>query len=317
MDDLVAALEQFSAGAFMLLGGGSNLLLDSARISVPVLWINHKGIEICDEHEDHVVVRAMAGENWHEFVSWCVAHDYGGLENLSLIPGTVGAAPLQNIGAYGVELKDTVVSVEVMNVHTRELRQFSRDECRFGYRDSVFKKQQRGQWIIHAVSFRLSTREHQLRLDYGAIQEKLAAAGNVHPGIKDVSEAVIAIRRQRLPDPLQLPNAGSFFKNPLITAHEYEEIVKGYPQVPAYRQADGQVKVPAGWLIEQCGWKGKRHGNVGVHEHHALVLVNYGGATGKQIVELANEIQQDVELRFGLSLAFEVNLGSDTVFPEN
>lgn len=316
VDDLQHALSEYAGKSFLLLGGGSNLLLDRPAFEAPVFWMHNMGIRLLGEKENSVRVQAMAGENWHDFVSWCVAQGYGGLENLSLIPGTVGAAPIQNIGAYGVELKDTVISVEAINVRTRQTRHFSREECLFGYRESVFKRQQRGQWIIHAVTFELTRNQHQLHLDYGAIADRLAQAGVEHPDIADVRAAVIAIRQERLPDPAHLPNAGSFFKNPVIEQADYQQLAARYPQMPAYPQADGMVKLPAAWLIEQCGWKGHRESTVGVHAKHALVLVNHGGASGADVIKLARQIQQDVHARFGVSLALEVNLGSDAVFPE-
>ncbi|MCW8962510.1 MAG: UDP-N-acetylmuramate dehydrogenase [Gammaproteobacteria bacterium] len=309
-EDLGGVVQRYNGGPFLVLGGGSNLLFDQSQIHTPVLWANLKGIELLETRDNEVIVRAMAGENWHEFVQWCLQRDYGGLENLSLIPGSVGAAPVQNIGAYGVEVKDTLYQVEAFNLSDGTIRHFSAEECQFAYRDSFFKHAGGSQWIIVSVSFRLSRHDHQLKLDYGAIRTTLEAAQIISPTIRDVSEAVVAIRRERLPDPRQTPNAGSFFKNPITDRQAYEQLIRRNPEMPCFELADGQVKIPAGWLIEQCGWKGGQLGNAAVHEQHALVLVNLGGATGDEIMALAGEIQNDVKLRFGVMLELEVNPSS-------
>ena len=314
VDELAQALDQISSGPFLVLGGGSNLLLDQSRIHQPVLWINNKGIEVLKQTEAEVLVRAGAGENWHELVLWSIERGFGGLENLSLIPGNVGAAPVQNIGAYGVELKDVLHQVEVMNLATGEVELLGAEECSLGYRDSVFKSTRRGRWIIMAVIFRLTRMHHQLRLEYGSIQNRLAQSAISEPTIRDVSNAVIRIRQERLPDPAQLPNAGSFFKNPLVSVTQYETLKEAYPDIPCYEQPDASLKLPAAWLIESCQWKGVRRGDVGVHEQHALVLVNYGRASGGEIIELAQEIQHSVFQRFAIQLDFEVNLASKSLF---
>jgi len=309
-EDLVGVIQRYKEGPFLVLGGGSNILLDQPRIHMPVLWVNLKGIELLETRDNEVIVRAMAGENWHEFVQWCLQRDYGGLENLSLIPGSVGAAPVQNIGAYGVEVKDILYQVEAFNLGDGTIRNFSVEECKFAYRDSFFKHANGSQWIILSVSFRLSRHDHQLKLDYGAIRATLEASQIISPTIRDVSEAVVAIRRQRLPDPRQTPNAGSFFKNPIIDRQTYEQLIRRNPEMPCFELADGRVKIPAGWLIEQCGWKGGQLGNTAVHEQHALVLVNLGGATGNEVMALAEEIQTAVKQRFSLPLELEVNPAS-------
>jgi UDP-N-acetylmuramate dehydrogenase len=311
--DLAESIERYGAGPYLVVGGGSNLLFDQAQIDVPVLWINMTGIELLEEDNNQAIVRAMAGENWHQFVLWCLQHDYGGLENLSLIPGSVGAAPVQNIGAYGVEVKDALYQVEAFNLLDGSTRIFSRHECRFSYRDSVFKHQSAdAHWVITAVIFRLSRGPHALQLDYGAIGNTLQASGIGEPTIRDVSKAVIQIRQQRLPDPQQIPNAGSFFKNPVVSRKVYRQLLEENPGMPCFELPDEQVKIPAGWLIDQCGWKGKRLGNCAVHEQHALVLINPHHATADELLELARQIQASVRQRFGLSLSLEVNLGSGT-----
>lgn len=313
-NELTQTLDLISGNPFLVLGGGSNLLLDQSRIHQPVLWINNKGVEILKQTESDVLVRASAGENWHDFVLWSIEHGFGGLENLSLIPGNVGAAPVQNIGAYGVELKDVLHQVEVMNLSTGQVELLGADECCLGYRDSVFKSAQRGRWIILAVIFRLTRKHHRLRLEYGSIENRLAQSGISEPTIRDVSNAVISIRQERLPDPAQLPNAGSFFKNPLVTVAQYETLKEAYPDIPCYEQPDDMLKIPAAWLIESCEWKGVRRGDVGVHGQHALVLVNYASASGSEVIELAQEIQHSVSRKFAIQLDLEVNLASKSLF---
>ncbi|TNF97744.1 MAG: UDP-N-acetylmuramate dehydrogenase [Gammaproteobacteria bacterium] len=307
-DELSALLSQIDNEKMLVLGGGSNYLFVPGRLRGLVLHIAVKGREIIEQGDDFVVVRAMAGEPWHDFVLWTLDQGFGGLENLSLIPGSVGAAPVQNIGAYGVEVKDSLVELEAMNRQTGEIRLFATHECAFGYRDSIFKSVQRDQWIILSVSFRLSRKAHQLHLDYGAIRQILEQRQIKNPTIMDISDAVIAIRRQRLPDPKVLPNAGSFFKNPVVQSSTFDQLKDIHPQMPGFKLSDEQIKIPAGWLIEQCGWKGRRHGSCGVHDKHALVLVNYAGASGADIWNLAQQIQHSVQDRFGIQLIPEVNV---------
>lgn len=305
--ELTEALASHHEQLFVL-GGGSNVLFVKQAIAGLVLHVDIKGIEVVRQNDDTVIVRAMAGENWHQFVCWCLDHDYGGLENLSLIPGNVGAAPVQNIGAYGVELKDVLLEVDAIHIASGQTRVFTRDECQLAYRDSIFKSSQQGQWIILSISVRLTKHDHILKLEYGAVQERLAQGGVQSPTIVDISQAVIAIRQERLPDPITIPNAGSFFKNPIISQQAYQALKIKYPDIPGYGLENGQIKIPAGWLIEQCGWKGKRHGRCAVHNVHALVIVNDGGADGREILTLAGEIQASVENHYQLRLAFEVNV---------
>ena len=291
----------------MFLGGGSNVLLCN---DYPGLLIRNaiKGLQIVHEDDDHVLLRVYSGESWHETVMYCVERNWGGIENLSLIPGTVGAAPMQNIGAYGVELEQVFDQLEALNLNTLELETFNKTQCAFGYRESVFKRQLKGQYFIYSVTFKLS-KKPIIHADYGDIQAILNKKGlsAETAGIKDVSDAVIHIRQSKLPDPKVLGNSGSFFKNPQITKEHFEALKLQFPDIKGYPQNDG-MKVPAGWLIEQCGWKGKRVGNTGSHAKQALVLVNYGGATGSEIYQLAQDIIQSVADKFSIQLEPEVNI---------
>lgn len=290
----------------LVLGGGSNLLFTKDFDGI-VLQNKIKGIEIISENEDHVSVKAGGGEIWHEFVLYTLEHNLGGVENLSLIPGTVGAAPLQNIGAYGVELRNVFHELEAVHIETGKIKKFTADDCHFGYRESVFKNEFKGQYIVTSVTFRL-LKKHQLNTTYGAITATLAEMQVKQPTIQDVSSAVCHIRRSKLPDPVQIGNAGSFFKNPEIRVEQYNQLLKQYPSIPSYPISETTVKVPAGWLIEQCGWKGKVIGNYGVHKNQALVLVNYGDASGNAIKQLAFDIIQSVEEKFNIKLQPEVNI---------
>ncbi|AHG42019.1 UDP-N-acetylenolpyruvoylglucosamine reductase [Pseudomonas syringae CC1557] len=289
----------------LVIGGGSNLLL-SGDVQALVLRIASRGLRIVREDCLESIVEAEAGEPWHPFVQSCLELGLAGLENLSLIPGTVGAAPMQNIGAYGVEIKDVFHSLTALDRETGELREFSLEDCAFGYRDSVFK-QQVARWLILRVRFRL-TREARLHLEYGPVRQRLNELGIDKPTPFDVSRAICAIRSEKLPDPAVLGNAGSFFKNPVISADLYATIQHAHPGVVGYPQADGRVKLAAGWLIEQAGWKGFREGDAGVHALQSLVLVNYGQATGSQLLSLARRIQADIAERFGVELEMEPNL---------
>jgi len=255
-----------------------------------------------------VWVKAQAGENWHEFVCWCLENDFGGLENLSLIPGNVGTSPMQNIGAYGVEIKDSFESLEALEISSGKIQTFYADDCAFGYRESVFKNTLKGQFIIINVTFRLTVKDHQINDQYGAIREQLKIAKVVDPGIHDISKAVIAIRRSKLPDPKKIGNSGSFFKNPVISAAHFLKLQTLHPEIPHYKLSEEQVKVPAGWLVEKCGFKGKRFGDAGVHEKQALVLVNYKNAQGNEILSLARTIQKTVSEEFEIDLEMEVNV---------
>lgn len=291
----------------LILGGGSNMLLTKA-INALVIHINLKGISIISQEDTFVLVKAEAGENWHEFVLWCIDKDFGGLENMSLIPGNVGTSPIQNIGAYGVELKDHFVSCEVLNLETLTIETFNKVDCNFGYRNSIFKQQAKGQYIILNVVFKLTKSNHVLRTNYGAIQSQLEVMNITKPTIKTISEAVIAIRESKLPNPKKIGNSGSFFKNPIIPIEDFKRLQSNFPEVPSYKVSDKEVKVPAGWLIEKAGFKGKTFGNYGVHKKQALVLVNYGGAQGKDILLLSKLIQKTIYRIFNVSIEAEVNI---------
>lgn len=288
-----------------VIGGGSNLLL-TADVDALVLRMASRGLRLLGDDGELVLVEAEAGEPWHPFVLWTLEQGLAGLENLSLIPGTVGAAPMQNIGAYGVEIKDVFAGLTAMDRLSGELRDFSLEECAFGYRDSLFKRDV-GRWLILRVRFKLS-RALSLHLDYGPVRQRLQEQGVDAPTALDVSRAICSIRSEKLPDPAQLGNAGSFFKNPLVPAGLAERLRGEHADLVAYPQADGQVKLAAGWLIERAGWKGYRDGDAGVHRLQALVLVNHGEATGQQLLDLAQRIQADVAERFGVVLEMEPNL---------
>lgn len=290
----------------LLLGGGSNMLF-TRNYEGCVVKVENKGIELVSENEDFVRIKAAAGENWHDFVMWCVEKGYGGVENLSLIPGNVGSSPIQNIGAYGVEIKDCFESLEAFEIDRQELISLKKEDCRFGYRDSIFKHELKGKVVIWNVTFRLS-KQPAIQIDYGAIQEELRQMNCTHPGIAEVSKAICNIRQSKLPDPEVIGNAGSFFKNPTIEAEQADYLKASYPGLVAYYLPDGKVKLAAGWLIEQCKWKGFRRKDAGVHEKQALVIVNYGQASGAEILKLAEEIQQSVLEKFDVLLEMEVNI---------
>jgi UDP-N-acetylmuramate dehydrogenase len=292
---------------FFILSGGSNLLL-TKDLEKLVVHLNLKGIEILREAEDDIFVKAQAGENWHEFVLWCLEQDFGGIENMSLIPGNVGTSPIQNIGAYGVELKDSMYELEALEIVTGHVKIFKNADCNFGYRNSVFKNELKGKYIITNVTFKLTKNRHQLNSSYGAIQSELKQNNIENPTIIDISNAVIAIRQSKLPDPKELGNSGSFFKNPVILKHQFLQLQHKFPEVPHYIISETEVKVPAGWLVEQCDFKGKRFGDAGVHKNQALVLVNYGNATGQEIFELSKKIQLTVLEKFDVQLEAEVNI---------
>ena len=289
----------------LLLGGGSNMLL-TADVEALVLRMASRGIRVLQDDGERVLVEAEAGEPWHPFVQWTLQQGLVGLENLSLIPGTVGAAPMQNIGAYGVELKDLFASLTALDRRSGELREFSLDDCGFAYRDSLFK-QQTGRWVILRVRFALN-RTAALHLEYGPLRQRLAEQGVTAPTAADVSQAICAIRSEKLPDPALLGNAGSFFKNPMVSVELAQRLSAEHADLVAYPQADGRVKLAAGWLIERAGWKGFREGDAGVHRLQALVLVNYGQATGQQLLALAQRIQADVFRRFAVELEIEPNV---------
>ncbi|GGD44479.1 UDP-N-acetylmuramate dehydrogenase [Muriicola marianensis] len=306
-EELVWVLEQKKYPEKLILGGGSNMLL-TGDIDALVIHIGMMGKEVLEEDGKHTLIRIMAGENWHDLVLWTLERNLGGLENLSLIPGSVGSAPIQNIGAYGVELKDSFVNCEAVEVATGEKHVFSLEDCRFGYRESFFKQEGKGKFVITSVTLKLTSGEHQLRTEYGTIADELKEAGVLHPSITDISNAVIRIRQRKLPDPAVLGNSGSFFKNPVVDKGKLEEIQQKYEHVPFYSMSEKEVKIPAAWLIDTCGFKGMRLGDAGVHQHQALVLVNYGNASGGEILNLATKIQKEVRDTFGISIEPEVNI---------
>jgi UDP-N-acetylmuramate dehydrogenase len=291
----------------LILGGGSNMLFVRDFDGLVIHNLLH-GRRVLRENEKEVVVEAGSGELWHELVMHCVAQNWGGIENLSLIPGTVGAAPMQNIGAYGVEIKQVMERVDGVDLNTGEHRHLTPEECQFGYRDSVFKHALQKIFFISSITLRLTKNTHRLDTRYGAIREVLEQKKITSPTLRDISDAVIHIRKSKLPDPSVIGNAGSFFKNPTVPANVSEKLQQAYPTMPSYPSENQMVKIAAGWLIEQCGWKGKRIGKVGVHEQQALVLVNYGGGTGEEILALSEEIRASVEQKFGITLTTEVNI---------
>jgi len=306
LDQLIEITNTFKD--LYILSGGSNVLI-TKNITKPVIHLNTKGLTVIQsENQNTVFVQAMAGENWHEFVLWTLDHNFGGLENLSLIPGNVGTSPMQNIGAYGVEIKDVFYKLEALEIATGVIKTFYKKDCSFGYRESVFKNIYKGKYIIVNVTFQLTKKQHKLQTSYGAIQDELKKKNILKPSIKDVSNAIIAIRKSKLPDPKKIGNSGSFFKNPVISTDLFKILEKENPNIPSYNISKKQIKIPAGWLIEQCGFKGKRFENVGVHENQALVLVNYGNATGKEILDLAKKILHSVSNKFNIDLEIEVNI---------
>jgi UDP-N-acetylmuramate dehydrogenase len=289
----------------LVLGGGSNILLTGDFHGL-VIKVSILGKVIVKEDEDHVWLRSGAGEVWHDLVKYALEKGLGGIENLSLIPGTVGAAPMQNIGAYGIEIKEVFDHLEAVNIATGKIELFDSKACDFGYRDSIFKQWAKDKYIIAHVVLKFTKRNHQINTEYGAIKQMLEEQKITTPSVRDISDAVIKIRQSKLPDPSKIGNAGSFFKNPVISAEAFEELRKKFPDMPHYHQHDG-VKVPAGWLIEQCGWKGQQRNNIGVHKLQALVLVNLGGGKGEDLKNLALDIQQSVKDKFGIELQPEVN----------
>lgn len=309
ISDLKYAIEFAKINHFeiLFLGGGSNVLF-TKDFGGLIIKLNLIGISEALLNEDEVLVTAKAGENWHEFVQFCLDKNYGGLENLSLIPGNVGTSPMQNIGAYGTEIKDAFVNCKVLNLENLQIEEFDNEKCRFGYRDSVFKREGKGKYVILEVTFKLSRKNHQIKTEYGAIKTELEKLGVENPSIQDISRAVINIRQSKLPDPKIIGNAGSFFKNPTIPLEQFLKVQKEYPQMPNYPNGDA-VKIPAGWLIEQCGWKGKQIVNVASHELQALVIVNKtGAATGKEIYDFSTLIIESVIEKFGIELEREVNI---------
>jgi len=295
-----------STAPLLILGGGSNILM-TQDFTGTVLKNQIKGIEIVEETEKHVIVKVGGGEIWHDFVLWSIEQGLGGIENLSLIPGSVGAAPMQNIGAYGVEINSVCKEVETISIATLEKRMFTNAECQFAYRSSIFKRELKGKYIITFVYFVLQ-KNPELNTSYGAIETELQAMGVVQPSIKDISTAVINIRETKLPNPKDIGNSGSFFKNPIIAASQFHSLQQKFPNIVGYTISETEIKVAAGWLIDQAGWKGYRNGDAGIHRNHALVLVNYGKAEGRELLELSKEVQQSVWKKFGIMLAAEVNI---------
>ena len=307
VDGLRAALDWSRSHGVevFVLGGGSNMLLHG-DVEALVLRIQIRGVEVRSDDGRHVEVAVGAGEVWHDFVMHTLDQGWGGLENLSLIPGSVGASPMQNIGAYGVEIRDHFAWLDAVRISDGALQRFTAEDCAFGYRDSVFKREEKGKWILVRVAFHLD-RESPLRMGYGAIEQELQHLPEAERTHRDVSEAVIRIRQSKLPDPAQIGNAGSFFKNPTIPAKQAEALLATHPNMPNYPQPSGEVKLAAGWLIEQAGWKGHNRTTHGVHDRQALVLVHFGGATGKEVWDLARDVMASVKDRFGVSLEPEVN----------
>ena len=307
LTELKSVLEQHPSEKKFILGGGSNMLL-TQNIDALVLHIDFKGKKIVNEDADFVWIECQAGENWHEFVLWTIDQNFGGLENMSLIPGNVGTTPIQNIGAYGTEIKDTFVSCEALTIDKQEIKKFTKEECHFGYRESIFKNEVKDQYIITSVVFKLTKHNHKINTSYGDILAELEKKNITSPTLKDVSNAVIAIRQSKLPDPKELGNSGSFFKNPILLKTDFEKIHQKFPEMKYYEVSETEVKVPAGWLIEQAGFKGKRFGDAGIHKNQALVLVNYGNATGQEILAVSKNIQDTVFKTYGIQIEAEVNV---------
>lgn len=307
IDELKTILENHPNEKKFILGGGSNMLL-TQDIDALVIHVDLKGKKIIQQDDDFVWVKSQAGENWHEFVLWTIEHDFGGLENMSLIPGNVGTTPVQNIGAYGREIKDTFVSCEAMEIATQNMRTFTKEECNFGYRESIFKQAVKDQFIITSVVYKLTKRNHKINTSYGDITKELENKEVPNPTLKDVSNAVIAIRQSKLPNPKELGNSGSFFKNPVVLKEYFFKIQEKFPEIRFFEVSPTEVKVPAGWLIEHAGLKGYRKDDAGVHKNQALVIVNYGNATGKELLELSKFVQKTVFDKYGIAIEAEVNV---------
>ncbi|MBD0294075.1 MAG: UDP-N-acetylmuramate dehydrogenase [Flavisolibacter sp.] len=306
LSELLSNYKLLTPNAKLILGGGSNILF-TKNFDGLVLKNEIAGIEVIEESEEHIYIKAGAGENWHQFVLYCLAHDYAGVENLSLIPGSVGASPMQNIGAYGVELKEVFHQLEALHIADGTVHTFNLADCEFSYRDSVFKHRYKNQFVILHVTFRLN-KKPRFNTSYGALNQELEKMGIKDLSIQVISQAVINIRSSKLPDWKVAGNAGSFFKNPTIPNAQFFSLKQTYPNLPSYPVDENQTKIPAGWLIEQCGWKGYRKGDAGCYEKQALVLVNYGNATGKEIFDLSVEIIHSVKEKFGINLEREVNI---------
>jgi UDP-N-acetylmuramate dehydrogenase len=306
LEELLSS-EVYKNERHLILGGGSNILFTKDFDGL-IIKVDLQGIKQQEETDDTIDLNVKSGELWHNLVLYCVQQNLGGIENLSLIPGTVGAAPIQNIGAYGIEVKEVIQKVEAINLLTGERKSFTNAECMFGYRESIFKHELKEKYFISSVTLTVTKKNHLLNTSYGAIQDTLKAMQVTEPTIKNISDAVIHIRKTKLPDPMIIGNAGSFFKNPTITLSQYEQLKNSYSEIPGYPSVNQSVKVPAGWLIEQCGWKGKRVNNIGVHAQQALVLVNYGNGNGNKIFQLAKNILTSVKEKFDITLTTEVNI---------
>ncbi len=308
LSELTTLLQSHPKEDLFFLSGGSNILITAPEIDKIVVKLNLKGIKIIDENDDFVWVKSASSEVLHDFILWCLAQNYGGLENLSLIPGHVGTAPMQNVGAYGVETKDRMVYCKAFNLNTLQVEKFTNQDCQFGYRESFFKHQGKGEYVITEVVFKLSKKNHVLHTGYGDIEKALERMQVSQPTIQDVSQAVIEIRRAKLPNPKELGNSGSFFKNPIVNKATFERFITQHPNAPHYILSENEIKIPAGWLIEQAGLKGYRTGDAGVHQKQALVLVNYDQASGQDILDLAKKVQHDVATKFGIDIYPEVNI---------
>lgn len=302
--ELIEVLKSNGNKPFRVLGGGSNVLLTEDYKGLTLVMQN-KGISILEETASHVLIEVQGGENWHELVLWALENDFGGIENLALIPGSVGAAPIQNIGAYGVELSSVFHRCKALDLESLSFNEFDKAACEFGYRSSVFKTRLKGKAIITRVQFKLSKKNHQTHTQYGTLQASLQGK---EMSIQNIAASVIAIRKSKLPDPAQIGNSGSFFKNPVIPVNQFKQLQENYPEIPHYPDTADKIKIPAGWLIEKLGYKGKRFGDAGVHEKQALVLVNYGNAKGVELLNLAQQIQEQVLQNFGVQLEVEVNI---------
>jgi len=300
------SIPAYKSAPKLILGGGSNILFTKNFDGV-VLKNNLKGIEQIKEDEDFYYVKSGAGENWHQLVMYCIKHNFAGVENLSLIPGNVGAGPMQNIGAYGVELKEVFFELEALNIETGSLERFNNSDCQFGYRESIFKHKAKNQYIITSVTLRL-TKKPVYKISYGAIEKELETMGIKELSIEAISKAVCTIRSSKLPDPSKIGNAGSFFKNPVVSNEQFNALKSAYPEISGYKNSETETKLAAGWLIEQCGWKGKSIGDAGVHKNQALVLVNYANASGKEIYDLSQKVLDSVKEKFGVQLEREVNI---------
>ena len=304
--ELTSILKEKGKDSLLVLGGGSNILL-TKNFNGLAIKNEIKGFEIISEDENKVHIKAGSGEVWHEFVLKTIEKGYGGIENLSLIPGSVGASPMQNIGAYGTEIKDVFISLNAYHIETGEIHSFNKEQCEFGYRESVFKRKLKNQYIIIDVTYCL-TKKHIINTKYGVIEKELQEMNITSPTIRDISNAIISIRSSKLPDPKQIGNAGSFFKNPVIEGRLADTLKEKHPNIPNYPAPNDKIKIAAGWLIEQAGWKGKKFNNYGVHKNQALVLVNYSGCSGNDILDLSTKIIEDVHSKFGVTLEREVNI---------